>query len=182
MSGSAEAIRVSTKGFASEVDPEALTLPLELVSMLEGVPKESVGDFIEGLGKFLLTLPDEVHAELGISHHFSPGVYAREMRAPKGSLVISRIHKVGCISIVSKGDVTILTEEGLKRYSAPATIVSPPGTRRLGYFHEDTVWTAVFATDETDVDKIESEIATDDPNEAPELFIRGAVLSERSER
>ena len=155
MSGFPEAIRVSTKGFASEEECAQVDPAVEMLAALASVPKGSIREFVTDLGKFMLTLPEELRVDPPVEHHFSPGLYAREMFAPKGSLIISKIHKVGCIAIVSKGDVTILTEEGLRRFKAPATIISRPGTRRMGYFHEDTVFTAVFATDETDIEKIE---------------------------
>lgn len=176
MSGFPEAIRVSTKGFASDEECAQVDPAVEMLAALASVPKGSIREFVTDLGKFMLTLPQELRVEPPVEHHFSPGLYAREMFAPKGSLIISRIHKVGCIGILSKGKASIWTEEGLKDYEAPATIVSRPGTRRVGYFHEDSVFTAIFATNETDIEKIEQEIATDDFAEAPALFIDGEVV------
>jgi hypothetical protein len=57
-------------------------------------------------------------------------------------------------------------------------MVSRPGTKRVGYAHEDTIWTTIHATEETDMEKVEKElIAADyeeisplDPgNDSPEL-------------
>jgi len=38
--------------------------------------------------------------------------------------------------------------------------VSAPGIQKVGYAHEDTVFINVFRTDETEIEKIEAEIAT----------------------
>jgi len=46
-------------------------------------------------------------------------------------------------------------ESGIKRVRAPFTVVSPAGTRRVAYAHEDTIWMTVHGTHETDLDKIE---------------------------
>jgi hypothetical protein len=93
--------------------------------------------------------------ECPVTHHFAPGIYAREMLIPKGTVLTGHVHKYTNLNIMSAGELSVLTEEGVKRVKAPFTIVSPPGTKRVAYAHEDTVWTTIHPTDETDVDKIE---------------------------
>lgn len=90
-----------------------------------------------------------------VRHHFSPGVYAREMFIPKGTIIVGKIHKHVNLNIMSAGELSVLTENGIERVRAPFTIVSPPGTKRVAYAHEDTVWTTIHGTDITDVDEIE---------------------------
>ncbi len=41
---------------------------------------------------------------------------------------------------------------------APVTIVSQPGTKRAIHALEDTVWTNIHATNETDLDKLVEEL------------------------
>ncbi len=43
----------------------------------------------------------------------------------------------------------------MKRVQAPFTIVSPPGTKRIAFAHEECVWTTILRTDLTDPDEIE---------------------------
>lgn len=88
-------------------------------------------------------------------HYFANGLYAREIFIPKGTTLTGKIHKFEHINIISKGDIEVMTENGIERIVAPATIISKPGTKRIGYAHEDTVWTTFHATDETDENKIE---------------------------
>jgi hypothetical protein len=38
--------------------------------------------------------------------------------------------------------------------------VSQPGTKRIGYVHEEMVWTTIHATNETDLKKLEAELVT----------------------
>lgn len=95
--------------------------------------------------------------ELPVKHHFSKGVYARELFIPKGTVLIGKIHKFTNLNIMSQGEMSVLTDDGVVRVKAPFTIVSPPGTKRAAYAHEDTIWTTIHGTDETDVDKIEIE-------------------------
>lgn len=91
-------------------------------------------------------------------HYFSKGLYAREIFIPKGTLLTGKIHKTEHLNIISKGDISVVTEEGTKRIQAPFTMVAKPGTKRVGYAHEDTVWTTIHATEETDLEKIEHEL------------------------
>src|ERR1017187_4568160 len=93
---------------------------------------------------------------LTVKHYFSNGVYARELFIPAGTLLTGKIHKFENLNIMSQGDMSVLTENGIKRVQAPFTIVSPAGTKRIAFAHTDTVWTTICATEETDLDKIEN--------------------------
>ena len=110
----------------------------------------------------ILALQDELgklpQLEIVTKHYFSKGLYAREIFIPKGTILVGKIHKHLSLNILSQGDITILTEFGARRVSAPYTVVSPPLTKRVGYAHEDTVWTTIHATDETDLEKLEDEL------------------------
>ena len=44
------------------------------------------------------------------------------------------------------------------RYKAPFTGITHPGTRRLLFNHEDTIWTTFHVTDKTDPEQIVMEI------------------------
>ena len=93
--------------------------------------------------------------DIPVKEHFSKGVYAREITIPKGAIVSGEIHKYANLNILSKGELSIATENGVIRVKAPFTVVSPPGTKRLAYAHEETVWTTIHGTDETDTKVIE---------------------------
>lgn len=94
--------------------------------------------------------------DIPIRHFFSPGVYAREITIPAGTLLTGRIHKYQQLNILSAGEISVLTDDGMKRVCAPFTVVSPPGTKRIAYAHSDCTWTTILATEEKDPDKIES--------------------------
>jgi len=129
------------------------------------VSKEAL-EFRSNISGLQSIMEDMPQAEgLVETHHFSNGVYARELFIPKGTVLIGKIHKHENLNILSQGDITVYTEDGPKRVQAPATIVSKPGTKRLGYAHEDCVWTCIHKTDETDLVKIEEEIIAKDFDE-----------------
>lgn len=89
-------------------------------------------------------------------HRFSPGVYAREITIPAGTLLTGEIHKYPQLNIMSKGDMSVLTEDGIVRVQAPFTVVSPAGTKRVAFAHTETVWTTILHTELTDVEQIEN--------------------------
>jgi len=109
-------------------------------------------------------------------HYFSDGVYAREITIPKNTILTGKIHKYTQINILSKGDISVETENGVRRVQAPFTIVSPPGTKRIAIAHEECVWTTILRTDLTDPDEIESWFVCD--TDAQYLEFKQALLGE----
>ncbi|SRR5260221_14372776 len=103
--------------------------------------------------------PDQIHIEP--VHYFAQGLYAREITIPKGTLLTGKIHLFEHINIISKGDISVLTESGVKRIKAPATIISKPGIKRVGFAHEDTVWTTIHACNVKDADEAERLLVVD---------------------
>lgn len=110
-------------------------------------------------------MKQQPQADIPVKHYFSKGVYAREITIPKDTILTGKIHKEWNLNILSKGDISVLTEEGVKRVQAPFAIVSPPGTKRIAYAHEETVWTTVHGTDETDLEEIERIFIAQDDQE-----------------
>src|SRR5258708_6261624 len=93
--------------------------------------------------------------ELKVVHYFSEGVYARELHIPAGVILTGEIHKFKNLNILSKGTIQVLTEDGMKEISAPFTVVSPEGTKRIARALTDCVWTTIHGTYDTDVNAIE---------------------------
>lgn len=104
--------------------------------------------------------------ECPIANYFAPGLYAREMFIPAGTTLTGKIHKYANLSIMSKGALELFLEDGTTQIvRAPFTYVSPAGTRRAAHAIEDTVWTVIHATEETDVEKIEQSVVCQTPEE-----------------
>lgn len=112
--------------------------------------------YIDCVQQLQSKLADEVQVESPVTHHFAPNVYARQMDAKAGTLVISKMHATEHLNFLMKGSLTIMTEDGIHFLQAPAIITSKAGTKRIGYFHEDTTWVTVHPTNETDLDAIEN--------------------------
>lgn len=91
-----------------------------------------------------------------VVHHFGPSLYIREVRLPAGTCAIGHIQTTTHMNVFVQGKVLVVNDDGTKTLlEAPMTFVSPPG-RKVGYVIEDVVWLNVYATDETDVDKLEA--------------------------
>src|ERR1017187_2632399 len=110
----------------------------------------------------ILTIEDKIaklpNAMFGdcfaLEHTFVDGAYIRKITIPKGTLETSKIHKITHPYFILKGDVSVLTEQGLVRIKAPFAGVTKAGTKRVLFTHEETEWYTVHVTKETDLEKI----------------------------
>lgn len=119
-------------------------------------------------------LENGLKAELPLAHFHADGLYARELVLPKGTFAIGEIQKFPHVSVISKGEISMLNENGgVTRVKAPCTIVSKPGVRKCGFAHEDTVWTTIHNM---------SACGIEDPASAPvEMLERFLTVSTQEE-
>src|SRR6201996_9018451 len=92
--------------------------------------------------------------ELKVLHHFSYGVYARELYIPAGIMLTGEIHKYENLNILSKGTMRVTIGNKIEEVSAPFTTVSKPGTKRIAYTLADCIWTTIHGTFDRNVEKI----------------------------
>lgn len=107
---------------------------------------------IEQIEAHMLNLPQ---ADCPVTHRFGPGIYIREVTLPAGIIAIGHKQKCRHLNIMIKGKVAILNGDNVTVLEAPLIFESEPG-RKVGYIMETTVWQNVYATQETDVEKLES--------------------------
>lgn len=93
--------------------------------------------------------------DLGTIHHFSDGLYAKQMMLPKGFEAISHVHNYSHLSILAKGKVAVITDEETKGYEAPVCIEIKAGVHHKIVAFEDAVWFCIHATDETNETKVD---------------------------
>ena len=140
----------------------------ELLSyILMDVKNRSYIDVVRDVQQQLSSSQDQI--EVPIQHHFAPGVYMRQMNAKAGTVVVSKMHRTEHMNVLLSGSLTIATENGIEYLQAPAVIKSMPGTKRIGYFHEDTSWMTVHPTDSTDLEEIERQVIV--PEEEVDRFL-----------
>ena len=93
--------------------------------------------------------------DLGTQHHFSSGLYAKQMHLPKDYFAVSHAHNYDHLSILAKGKVIVRTDNGENTYSAPVCIEIKKGLHHSITALEDAVWFCIHATDETDADLVD---------------------------
>ena len=104
-------------------------------------PKKITHNKICEFQKAMEKLPQ---VDVPLTHRFLDGLYSREVSMPKGSVVVSKTHKLENLTIISQGECIELTEGHERRHlKAPCTIISEPGIKRALYMLEDTVWVTV---------------------------------------
>jgi hypothetical protein len=94
-----------------------------------------------------------------LDHRFAKGIYVREIFIPAGHFLVGRIHKEAHYNVITKGKVSVLTEEaGVELLTGPVSMISPAGCKRVLFTHEDTWWTVTHVTDLTDLEEIEAAV------------------------
>jgi quercetin dioxygenase-like cupin family protein len=88
-------------------------------------------------------------------HHFSDGLYAKQMFMPKGFVAGTHAHNYSHLSILAKGRVILRTDDYNQEYVAPACIEIKAGIHHQIESLEDCVWFCIHATEETDSSKID---------------------------
>lgn len=133
--------------------------------------KEAIRQQIFGIEDFLKSV-DGCHIGdseyCPLKHHFTDGIYTREIFIPKGSYVVGKIHKHEHPNFLMKGAVRVITEEGgFEEFEAPKFMISPAGTKRALYTLEDTVWITIHhnPNNKTNLDKIEDFVIAKDYRE-----------------
>ena len=145
--------------FKTNLPSKSVELNLDIFYENEGNKPRTRGLILQ-LEEELKQISD-IQIQLKTTHKFSKGIYARECFIPKGTVLTGKIHLEESINICSQGDITVITEDGIKRVSAPFSVASRPGIKRVGFAHEDTVWVTIHATEETDLEKLEKKLFTE---------------------
>ena len=110
-----------------------------------------------------------------VKHNFADGCYIREIFNPAKQLLVTKIHKKKHPFFLMEGTMSILTENGVKKISAPYHGITEPGTKRIIYTHTDCVFVTVHVTEETDLEKIEEQVIAKSFND-PEITLHDLKL------
>jgi|TARA_Y100000996_G_C22373009_1_gene581809 hypothetical protein len=138
--------------------------------------REKLVEFEEKLKKTGATLSEEDRDKVNpLKHSFADGCYIREVFNPAGELLVTKIHKKKHPYFLMQGTMSILTDHGVKKISAPYNGITEPGTKRIIYTHTDCVFITVHVTDKTDLKEIESEVIAEDFND-PEITLHDIKL------
>ena len=116
-----------------------------------------------------------------VIHRFGPGIYIREVFMPAGTLAIGHEQRYEQMNVFLKGRVTMLGKNGENvDLVAPMAFVGPPG-RKIGYIAEDMVWQNIYATEETDIEKLEAMFLVKDDVWSEDLAQRQGRTDQKSQ-
>jgi len=120
--------------------------------------REKITELEEAILSVQGTTGEVMHKANPVKHTFAGGCYIREIYNPAHELIVTKIHKKEHPFFLMKGEMSILTEEGIQNIKAPYQGVTKPGTKRAIYTHEECVFITVHATENTTVEDVEEEV------------------------
>jgi len=92
-----------------------------------------------------------------VTHHFSDGLYAKEMNFPAGSAVVKHVHDFSHLSILAKGQIEVLLEDGdVRTFTAPVCIEIKSGIYHGVTALTDCTWFCIHSTNEKDPHKVDN--------------------------
>jgi quercetin dioxygenase-like cupin family protein len=91
--------------------------------------------------------------ETPLTHYHTKDLYGRRIIVPAGCLFTTRVHKTDHISVAFRGRITMLNAEGeSQEVTAPDMFVTPAGTHRVVYVHEEVEFATIHHCEEQDDD------------------------------
>ena len=120
------------------------------------IPMDKMQATMADLEAKMLQFPQ---ADCPITHEYADGVYCRKMFAKAGTLVIGKRHRLRTLNFLLSGEVTVYAGQSMpvKRIKAPASFTSDAMTKKLLFFHEDSIFANIIPTNEIDPDVIEQQ-------------------------
>ena len=127
-------------------------------------PIQDVTEMLDGIESMMLTTQQ---VDCPTQHHFGPGIYIRESFLPAGTYVMGHSHKSEHMNIMLKGKMAVIVNDQAKVIEGPCVFTGRAG-RKFAYIIEDTIFQNVYATTETNIEKLEEMIF--DKTESWEIF------------
>jgi hypothetical protein len=158
----------------ARVDSGSVTLACQaFASFGLELPKEQAQDLVDRVHAGIANATEQL--DLPLNHMFTKatpgacgGMYTREIFMPAGAWVVSHIHRTAHPFVVLSGIVMVWTrEKGVETLTGGYLGFTAPGTQRILYIVEDTVWVTFHATELQDVKAIEGVLL--EPHKNPYL-------------
>lgn len=94
-----------------------------------------------------------------LDHYHPTGLYGRRQYLAKGTYVVGKVHKRESITIVMKGTLAIVDEDGNRElHSAPDVWITPVGRQRVICAVTDAEWIGVWPTEMKELHDIEQDL------------------------
>ena len=97
-----------------------------------------------------------------LKHTFADGIYVRQMSMEQGSSVIGAIHNHLHVWFLLVGNISVATEGFVEEYVAPCYVVATPGTKRVIYANEDSIFVNVHKnpSNTENIQELENELVS----------------------
>jgi quercetin dioxygenase-like cupin family protein len=96
------------------------------------------------------------------AHHFSDGLYCKEIILKDAAEVISHKHKYDHLSVLAKGTAVVTVDDEQTVYYSPAVInIKADTNHSVRAIGGDAVWMCIHATDESDETKVDKVLISD---------------------
>ncbi len=97
-----------------------------------------------------------------LKHSFADGIYVRQMSMDKGSSVIGAIHNHLHVWFLLTGNISVATEKAVEDYIAPCYVIATPGTKRVIYANEDSIFVNIHKnpSNTEDIQELEGELVS----------------------
>jgi hypothetical protein len=121
--------------------------------------KENYRNNALALEEHIKNMPGGLGADpFPLVHTFSDGLYIRQLTVPARTLTVTKIHKQEHVFFLQKGTISVLTEDGVKKFTAPYQGITKVGTKRIIYHHDEVIFTTVHSTDKKTVEEVEEQV------------------------
>lgn len=117
---------------------------------------------IQALQAFMAREPEQVKLE--VRHHFTAGLYARELCVPAGVVLVGALHRTRHLFVLLQGTIVVNDGSGPREVSAPSITETQPGIKRAIHALTDARMVTFHVTEETDMDKIEAAVCVPEPD------------------
>ena len=115
------------------------------------------GENIEGDGKNI------IHSKnFPLKHTFADGIYIRQMDMKADSMVVGAIHNHLHAWFLLTGKLAVITEDSVEEFIAPCYVLATPGSKRVIYAMEDSIFVNIHKNPNNikDIEKLELEIVS----------------------
>ena len=115
------------------------------------------GENIEGNGK------NVIHSKnFPLKHTFADGIYIRQMDMKANSVVVGAIHNHLHVWFLLTGHLAVVTEDTTEEFISPCYVLATPGSKRVIYAIEDSIFVNVHKNPNNikDIKKLEDEIVS----------------------
>lgn len=113
------------------------------------LPAHRIRAQIQALEDALMQVPGALFGDndlCPVTHHWTDGLYLREIFIPKGTVLTGAIHHYAHPNVLLYGEVVVVTEgRGREHLIAPRMLLSAAGTKRAVVALEDTCWITIHA-------------------------------------